>query len=673
MLRLTMLILFFILYLPLAGQVEERQDSIDSITSKNRSIDTIQVLEIRNPGSTLSQNYSFTTISGPTDYRQHIPAAIGSNSASELLTNGKSQVFVKNYGAGSLSSLSAKGLAAEQQEIEWNGMKINSAMNGILDLKLLPTDMVDQVQWHNSADLTAGGKLELRNYVPFALGLESKLNLEMGAFGHRSTHISVSNNAKKFYIRMQLMANASENNFKFQNDALAGHPIQQLEHARTKSSGGHIGGRLKMCCGNKIDFNGWFQQSHREIPRTMLQSESLAEQDDKQWRQVIQWKNSNWTARSGWQWEEINFRDDKINLDAENRANTWNNKLIYDFNSIYNKKTKHFWYLQAQASNTHARAKASNYGENSVTQTQTEFQLVARKFSYNRTDHSLQLKTLLFDGTLYFVPQLTLEKRMRKSFSKRRYLTHQIKFSTGRHLRIPNLNDLYWVPGGNPDLIPEMGWKFDLQYDLQLSKFGTNQPVTHLTINSYYRDINNRILWLPGDAFWSPKPAGKVESIGFDLYLSHTNKLLHSNKNTWAWKVYSSYSYAHSIVKESIVPNDASVGKQLIYTPIHRMTSGITVSKSNWDLDYQHQLTGNYYLTTDNSQTHKGNQTADLNLSYSLIKKYHVKLTLSVYNVWNEQYQVLPWRAMAGRHFRLGLRFSSFHKKETNFKQKNQI
>ena len=57
----------------------------------------------------------------------------------ELL--GKSAgLFIKQYGAGNLATLSIRGSSANQTQVLWNGIPVNPASLGLTDLTLLPID-----------------------------------------------------------------------------------------------------------------------------------------------------------------------------------------------------------------------------------------------------------------------------------------------------------------------------------------------------------------------------------------------------------------------------------------------------------------------------------------------------------------------------------------------------
>jgi iron complex outermembrane receptor protein len=46
------------------------------------------------------------------------------------------------------------------------------------------------------------------------------------------------------------------------------------------------------------------------------------------------------------------------------------------------------------------------------------------------------------------------------------------KASVSRNYRFPTLNDLYFLPGGNPDLKKESGWTYDAGLSFAVGKKG---------------------------------------------------------------------------------------------------------------------------------------------------------------------------------------------------------
>ena len=69
---------------------------------------------------------------------------------SDVLNN-ESGIFIKSYGMGSMATSSVRGAGASQTITLWNGFNLNSPMNGMLDLALIPLGFSNSVLHRQSA------------------------------------------------------------------------------------------------------------------------------------------------------------------------------------------------------------------------------------------------------------------------------------------------------------------------------------------------------------------------------------------------------------------------------------------------------------------------------------------------------------------------------------------
>jgi iron complex outermembrane receptor protein len=134
----------------------------------------------------------------------------------------------------------------------------------------------------------------------------------------------------------------------------------------------------------------------------------------------------------------------------------------------------------------------------------------------------------------------------------------------------------------------------------------------------------------------------------------------------WKFRIEGQYAYTRSTNQKSKFPGDASVGKQLIYTPKHRAAGVFRVSWQNFLLSYSHQYTGIRYLSSNNNELLQAFNTGDIQIS----KNFHLThtdlaATFSIDNLWNHQYLIIAGMPMPGRSFRLTLTFQ-FHKPLTS-------
>ncbi|MDE6021942.1 MAG: TonB-dependent receptor, partial [Muribaculaceae bacterium] len=88
-----------------------------------------------------------------------------------------------------------------------------------------------------------------------------------------------------------------------------------------------------------------------------------------------------------------------------------------------------------------------------------------------------------------------------------------LKASGSRNYRFPSLNDLYFMPGGNPDLRSEKGWTYDCGFSFETSRsrlFNANLSATWFDSR-----IDDWIIWLPTiKGFFSPRNMKSVHAYG---------------------------------------------------------------------------------------------------------------------------------------------------------------
>ncbi len=575
----------------------------------------------------------------------------------EYLSKKEAGIFIKNYGAASLSSLSANGLPGEQQLIYWNGLKINSVMNGILDLKLLPTGNSESIQFDRANSQSAGGSLQFDNKIDFNNRTAVGVSFVGASFNTIGSRVASSWSNDRNFVGFQILSQSSENDFSYRNRAQIGKPTLKLEHAASRLTAFQISAGHQIKDSTTIKFFAWYQKSERELPATMVENYSLATQNDQHWRQIfsLNKRRGSWQydLSTAWQWEEIIYSDPQIDLLANNRAHTWTQKAKASFNKNKMRTSLRF-------RSEYSRARADNYGVAVVTRS-----ILEGKWSFQYAFNAkIKLKAMsegvYYNNKFYFLPSLSSSfKYLLKNW---RFLWKQTaRISVGRHFRAPSLNDHYWVPGGNPSLGPETGWKADLNIKGEMQLKGL---VFRQELGFFFRDIAHRILWRPGNGFWSPIDAGTVETKGYSIGLNLGNRFYFNRVN---WKITGNYSRTIARVKSSDIIGDASIGKQLIYTPEHRLLLSLSTSYREFDLEYHHDFTGSYFISTDNFSEQEAYQLGQLDIKYSLPKKRSKSLGwsfgLSIKNIWDEDYEVLPFRPMPGRSFHLSAKMKFIHKK----------
>ena len=91
-------------------------------------------------------------------------------------------VYIRNYGAGQLASLTVRGTSAAQSDLLWNGVKLNSPSLGQVDASLFSAGMADRIDVNGTSqaaniggsfNFAVNDKIDSTTGVEFELGYGS--------------------------------------------------------------------------------------------------------------------------------------------------------------------------------------------------------------------------------------------------------------------------------------------------------------------------------------------------------------------------------------------------------------------------------------------------------------------------------------------------------------------
>src|SRR5690606_15705360 len=89
--------------------------------------------------------------------------------------------------------------------------------------------------------------------------------------------------------------------------------------------------------------------------------------------------------------------------------------------------------------------------------------------------------------------------------------------SVAKNMKFPTLNDLYWVPAGNPNLKAETSTNLELQFSTSSLKL-SNQIYSGFAFTVYRYDIQNYIQWQPtAFGYWRAENLKEIESNGLEM------------------------------------------------------------------------------------------------------------------------------------------------------------
>ena len=555
----------------------------------------------------------------------------------------ESGIFVKSYGLGSIATTAIRGASAGHTAIVWNGLALQSPMLGLLDLSMLPTGFVEEAQieyggnaalWGNGA---IGGVIALNNTHIFREQKKISLGMTIGSFGYNQQQLKFSLGGNKWRSRTRLFNQQASNDFTYQirKDL----PVKQQTNAAVTQQGILQEWAIKIKERQQLNIHIWGQQANRQIPPTSTQTRSVARQLDDFIRTAVHWKykgqQQELQARVGYFEEHIDFQDEAILLHALTGFQT----VIGELEGLLKVSNKQ--QFQWGVNHTYTTANAANYAQSPHQQRTALF--AAFRQNWGHWKAQLNWRQELVDGRLApFVPSLGVEGLVNNNLV--------VKAKISRNYRLPTLNDRYWQPGGNEDLLAERGWS----QELTLQTFGRlSKQEWRYSITGFNRQIDNWILWSiqEGDAYWSANNIAKVWSRGVEQRITWNY-----NHNDWSATGRLGYDYIRSTNQIALSHPAIEKGTQLIYVPSHQAFTKLALGWKQWQLTYQQTFTGATNGISDRLPSYwVAYGRCQYNGQY---KHFNHQIFLQINNFWNTTYRVIERRPMPGRYFQIGINLS---------------
>ena len=598
-------------------------------------------------------------------------------SLSDLLSENTS-VFIKNHGRGALATASFRGTAPSHTQVSWNGLNINSPMAGMVDFSLIPVYIIDDlVLNHGAASLAdrsggIGGSIHINNQADWSRKNSLAYMQGIGSYRTFDEFLQVGLGGKKIRSMTRIYHNRSKNDYTFTNRGIAiidpetgeiSNPIDTNDFASYLRYG--LLQELYYRPGSKhmISLKYWGQYADRTIPKPTTyegpDNSNLNNQVDRDHRLVADWKyygeRGKVMIRTGYSDKQLDFQ--QMNrvpglgqipaIWSESRQQSLYNTLSYSGDAANDLS----WEGKMDM-NYHQVESADSVSGTGYTGIRKEYALMfsIRKGFADRVNLNLLLRQEWIDGNRApFIPYLGMDLRMIRGVDL------LLKANIARNYHAPSLNDLYWQPGGNPELLPEEGYTIEGGIYYQ-EEFTSHLLKTELSL--YRSQINNWIIWLPSDrGFWEPRNIRSVLSKGLEYNIQWSGFL-----SEFSYRISATYAYTSAVNQgDPLVWSDESYGKQLVYIPLHSGNVMVHLGWGNFFLSYQFNAYSERFTTSSNDISRRdrlypyymNDLAAGSNFS---LKRVDFSLEFKIYNLLNESYHTILYRPMPGRNYQLVLK-----------------
>ncbi len=557
-------------------------------------------------------------------------------------------VSIRMVAPGALATLSVWGAGPNRSPVLWEGVNLQSPMNGVVDASLIPLWPNDRFELQNggqSAGFSSGamgGTMCLEQHPKdMDLGFSGQWSGGLGSFGLRESSATASFANTDFDTRLRANYTRGDNDFPFKNIAQIGQPkVRQLNNFFEKTDIQQFN-RLKIKDKHEIRTAYWHQSAFREVPPSMTENRSESWQKDRSNRFVGTWQTApkpqcNWTHKAAWLDEYLVFRS--IAGDDTSRSRS----LV--LNSAYSRAFAKHFFVKSGLFYTHQKAQVDGYADSLqwFGQQRGAAYMMSEKAWKKLRVSALLRKEWANDQHVPFTWSFGTQYKSHKWGLLRAHIS--------KNFNMPTLNDRYWALLGKPDLLAEDGYSSSAGWEIGNKRMSTQVTLFHLI-------LDNWILWQPGsDGQFRPNNLRKVRSRGLE-WRGHYSY----DSGLWHWELKGFYQYLKATNERAYLGAENALGKQLPYTPNHQANMTLSAQYRTVALAYLQQFTGHRFTTTDNSADVDGFFIGTFLARWAPTLPAHPQLRPSfgfrVENLWNQAYQVLAFRPLPGRNWQMNMAF----------------
>ena len=601
----------------------------------------------------------------------------------------KSAVFVKNYGRATLSTVAFRGTSPSHTQVSWNGMKINNPMLGMTDFSMIPSYFIDDASLlHGTSSVNEtggglGGSVKLSTKPADAKGFGLQYIQGVGSFKTFDEFLRLTYGNDHWQLSTRAVYSSSPNDYKFRNHDKKVNVydenmniVDQYYPIERNRSGAYKDFHLLQEIyyntgkGDRLGLNAWYINSNRELAMLTVDHGNDTDFENRQreqtFRGVVSWDHLRDTWKLGakagyiYTWMAYDYKRDLGNgtMAHMTRSRSRINTLYGQVDGEYYIGNK--WLFTANISlhqhivESEDKNILKQDGNKAIVgyckgRPELSASISAKWRPIDRLGLSLVVREEMFGKEWTpIIPALFVDGVL----SKRGNIV--AKASISRNYRFPTLNDLYFLPGGNPDLRKESGWTYDIGVSFGVGIEGRYKLSG--SVNWFDSYIHDWIMWLPTPkGFFSPENIKDVHAYGVEAK-ADLNIIV---AKEWQLGLNGTFSWTPSInCGEPRTPADQSVGKQLPYVPELSSTVTGQLSWRRWTLLYKWCYYSERFTMSSNdiSLTGKLPQYFMSNISLEKVltlKWAELSLKGTINNLFNEEYLSVLSRPMPGINFEI--------------------
>lgn len=541
------------------------------------------------------------------------------------------------YGPPGTSALArTAGLSADHTSVNWNGMPVESPTLGSTDLSLIPVFLLSGVTLADGGAFNQGssfgGSIHLNSFVD--QGSSASLFAEYSTLGNIQGGVKGSYDLGKFKGRTGIQYGQFNNDFDMliadESTRQENNNVDQLALSQDLS--------FSVDEQNELYASALWIQRQAQVP-FLRNSLGLIAQDqaDSSMKVVAGWKHTGERIATDVKWGSAvekqdytySYTWDGFVFDELSEIRTARNMVDASFVCYVEEGVK----IAGGGRSTDIRATTSSFAQNHNAQVLNAFAMAEWQNDWVnlRVNARHDINSHADDGTAF-------DAVLSRAFESD-VITVRPEVVISRKFRAPDMNELYWSPGGNEDLLSENGWSYTAGAGVLIDK-----GVRVRASSKYTRmQIDNMIQWVPEGWVWTVQ---NFSSVAIDWVKSEVE--IQRGNHT--------LSIQHEFTENVFTHDDGTTGRTL-YVPKHQLCGAFAATVSEVELELS-------ALVREGVITQSGDDLADRSdfalLNFAASRAFNISssvltLRLGVDNILDRQVEFIQFAAMPGRVIRFGL------------------
>ncbi len=601
-------------------------------------------------------------------------------------------VTLRDYGGiGGMKTVSARGLGSQFSTLTVDGVAVNDAQNGQVDLGRYTLGNSSFVSFSNGQqDLpmlsaraaAAGNILNMETLQPrFMPGQHTHLRVGMegGSFGLLSPSIYIERKLGE-RLSMSLFGNYlhSNGNYPFtlyyttsHNDSCS---VERREHSAVWLATGDFNLFFRIAPNRSLTTKVHYVQGYHELPGPVVFYAKRGAEDTKeklffaQARYREYHRLLSFQLIGKYQFSNDLYEDFQAMTASRYLKSEYSQQEGYLSASVVWKpfgETQHRLLTISNLSFNLSTDGAlttlnSNLSHNNEVSRTLLLGMAAARYHHDRIDIKGNLLATIINENACDNPSIIRYRKMSPyvGINLRPLINRnlRVRYFFKETYRVPNFNEMYYFVMPYDTLHPECAIQHNIGLTLPLTTRYSEDSLSHrvysITVDAYRNRVKDKIIAVPRQNMflWSTMNLGMVNITGVDVCGT-----LDWNWQRTALNITLTYSYQDALDRTD-PDNSKTYNNQIPYTPRH--SGGVTLYVKNaWvNVGYSCMMVGQRYYQQQNSDESRLPSYADHSITLDRnieLRVGDLLLQLQVANLFNIQYEVVRSYPMMGRNFRI--------------------